>query len=294
MASRKHIPPAYEGCSVATPGLNRHDPLPVDSLPPELLENRLAVQASEIEQLAEDNHRLAASHVALRRDLTSAREEMHKLTEHIGSLRAEGDIQIRVLVDRITKMEVDIRAGESVKKDLQQAHIEARSLALSRKELISQIEQATWELEKARADVKRLPEMHAKLDSLRQEHQRLREIFDHEKGLNVEKVQRMQIMEKDMVTMDAKLEKLRSEVLEKRAHAPTPYCTSYISPPVFFPPAVCGNGEYVDQYPRPPPQTGATSMAQGTDLYNSVVIPPPPPPSAPPPRPPPPPGGYPI
>lgn len=173
MAARKHKPPAYEGCSVATQSVNRRDSLPVESLPPELLENRLTVQAAEIQQLAEDNHRLAATHVALERDLASAQEEVHKLTEHTRSLRTGGDIQIRVLVDKITKMEVDIRAGESVKKDLQHAHIEARSLALSRKELISKIEQATRELEKARTDVKRLPEMHAELDSLRQEHQKL-------------------------------------------------------------------------------------------------------------------------
>lgn len=173
MAARKHKPPAYEGCSVATQSVNRRDSLPVESLPPELLENRLTVQAAEIQQLAEDNHRLASTHVALERDLASAQEEVHKLTEHTRSLRTGGDIQIRVLVDKITKMEVDIRAGESVKKDLQHAHIEARSLALSRKELISKIEQATRELEKARTDVKRLPEMHAELDSLRQEHQKL-------------------------------------------------------------------------------------------------------------------------
>lgn len=46
------------------------------------------------------------------------------------------------------------------------------------------------------------------------------EIFEHEKGLNIEKVQRMQSMEKDMVAMDSKLKKLRTELLnaEKRAH----------------------------------------------------------------------------
>lgn len=46
------------------------------------------------------------------------------------------------------------------------------------------------------------------------------EIFEHEKGLNIEKVQRMQMMEKDMMAMDAKLEKLRAELsnAEKRAH----------------------------------------------------------------------------
>ena len=71
-------------------------------------------------------------------------------------------------------MEFDIRAGESVKKYLQQAHIEAQSLVTARRELTAQIEQATTELDEAHADLKKLPEMHAELNSLRKEHQRLR------------------------------------------------------------------------------------------------------------------------
>ena len=44
--------------------------------------------------------------------------------------------------------------------------------------------------------------------------------FEYEKGLNIDRVERMQIMEKDMVGMAAELERLRAEVLnaEKRAH----------------------------------------------------------------------------
>ena len=77
-------------------------------------------------------------------------------------------------MESIAKMEGDIRAGEHVKKELQQAHIEAQSLVTARQELTTQVQQATQELQKANADVKRLPELHAELDSMGQEHQRLR------------------------------------------------------------------------------------------------------------------------
>lgn len=47
-----------------------------------------------------------------------------------------------------------------------------------------------------------------------------RTTFEYEKGLNIDKVQQMQAMEKNLVGMAREVEKLRAEVLnaEKRAH----------------------------------------------------------------------------
>ncbi|CDP02889.1 unnamed protein product [Coffea canephora] len=279
MTSRKHIPSAHEGRSVPGPAFIHHGALPAGHRPmeplppPELLDSRLAVQAAEIEQLAVDNHRLAASHGALRQDLVAAQQEIQKLADHIRSMQTESDIQIRVLLERIAKMEVDIRAGESVKKDLQQAHSEARSLALARKELTAQVQKASQELEKARADVKTLPEMNTELDSLRKEHQRLRMTFEYEKGLNIEKVEKMRIMEKEMVGMHGELERLRAEVfnVEKRAHAPYTYGGPNINPHTFYPPAVHGSGGYVDNYGRPAVPMGAGPISPGMIPYGGSV-----------------------
>ncbi|GFY95603.1 hypothetical protein Acr_10g0009880 [Actinidia rufa] len=184
MAVRGHIPLSFEGRSVQAPGMMRHGPFPglapaghcpMGPLPPaDRLDTKMAVQVAEIEQLAGENHILASAQVALRQDLAGAQQEAERLRAHIRSIQAEGDIQIRVLLDKIAKMEVDVRAGESVKKELQQAHMEARSLVTARQELTSQIQQSNKELEKAHADLKNLPDMLAELDSLRQEHQRLR------------------------------------------------------------------------------------------------------------------------
>lgn len=142
--------------------------------PAEALENKIAFQTAEIEQLSGDNHRLAASHGALREELFAAQEEIQRLKEHMRSLHTESDIQIRVLRDKIAKREADIRAGEVVKKDLQKAHKEAQSLVAARQELSVKIEQAAQELKKARVDVKSLPDLRAELDSLRKEYHRLR------------------------------------------------------------------------------------------------------------------------
>ncbi|XVE63452.1 hypothetical protein DITRI_Ditri07aG0021900 [Diplodiscus trichospermus] len=229
MASRK-ILSAYEGRSIQAPGVIRHGPIGGsgsaargvrEPLPPsQLIENKIASQAAEIERLSGDNRRLAATHVALREDLASARHEAQKLKEHIKSIKTESDIQIRVLQEKMVKMEADIRVGDSVKKELQQAHIEAQSLVKARQELITQLQQASQELLKTRADVNSLPELHTELEGLRKEHQKLRATFQYEKSSNIEQVEQMQAMENNLIGMAREVEKLRAEIssAEKRVH----------------------------------------------------------------------------
>ncbi|KAL6984958.1 hypothetical protein U1Q18_018339 [Sarracenia purpurea var. burkii] len=282
MAGRGRIPSPFDGRSVQAPGMMRHGPFPglgpaghhrpMEPLSPaEHLEAKLAGQVEEIERLAGENHRLAATHAALRQDLVGAQQEIQRLRAHIRSIQTESDIQIRVLLEKIGKMEFDIRAGERIKKDLQQAHLEAQSLVTARQELTAQIRQANAELDKARSDLKTLPEMHAELDSLRQEHQRLRNTFEYEKGLNMDKVEQMQAMEKNLVGMAREVEKLRAEVLnvEKRARAPNPYGGGpYMHPDPLYPASVHGGGAYSENYGGPPHgQKGIGAAGEGIIPY---------------------------
>ncbi|XP_008223571.1 PREDICTED: protein FLX-like 4 isoform X3 [Prunus mume] len=260
MSGRRKIPSSFERRPIQSPGMMRHGPLPglgppghrpFEALPrPELLENKIAYQAAEIKQLTGDNHRLAATHVDLRQDLLAAEEELQRLKAHMRSIQTESDIQMRGLLDKIAKREADIEAGEGVKKELQKAHMEAQTLVAARQELTIQIRQATEELQKARLDVEKLPGLHAELDSLRREHHRLRSTFEYEKGLNIEEVEQMKAMEKNLIGMAREVERLRDEVsnAEKRAH---------------------GAGVYFDGYGRPYVSTGVRPPGEGTIPYAS-------------------------
>lgn len=264
MGSRGHGPPYGGRSTTETPGMMRHghgsyslshtiDPLPHHHHPERGGggggDNKLVAQSSEIERLAGDNKRLATTHLALHQDLVATQQEIQKLRAHIGSIQTESDIQVRILLEKIAKMEVHIRAGEDVKKDLQKAHNEARALVATRQELIGQIEQVTKEFEKVHADVDKLPEMQGELDGLRLEHQKLRSTFEHEKRKNTEKVAQMEIMEKDLVRMAREVEKLRAEVLnaDKIPHANV-YAGPYINPELYPPPPRMHSGGYVDGY----------------------------------------------
>ncbi|KAK1275508.1 hypothetical protein QJS04_geneDACA003919 [Acorus gramineus] len=231
MASRGHIPPSpYEGRLIQAPGMMRHGPFPgsaslshhlLDPLPPpQLLEKKLSAQGKEMEKLMMENQRLATTHVTLRRDLLIIQEEMQRLQPHRGATQAESEIQIRSLLEKIARAEAEIHASEGVREELRHAHMELNDLLSARQELTSQIQQASEELQKAHADVKKLPEMLIELDGLMQEHQKLRAAFEYEKGLNIDLVDKMRTMEKDLFSMMREGEKLRAEVMmvEKRAH----------------------------------------------------------------------------
>lgn len=140
------------------------------SYPPQLLENKLAHQEAEIERISSDNHRLSITHRALRDALVDSAQDVQKIKSHIRSTQTESDIQIRVLLDKMAKMEVEIRGGDVVKKELQEAHMEAQSLAGSRQELRAQIQLARQELKMVVGDVERIPDLQAEFEGLMQEH----------------------------------------------------------------------------------------------------------------------------
>ncbi|KAK4415126.1 protein FLX-like 4 [Sesamum alatum] len=275
MASRRNIPPPYDERFIQASEMIRRGPLPpalhpMEPLPPPvLLENKLVLQEAEIDQLARDNHQLASTHLALRQDLEAAQREAEKLREHIRSIQTEADIQIRILLEKISKLEADIGAGDSVKKELQEVHAEARSLVTARQELTAKIKKATKELENNRSDVKKIPEMHAELDCLRQEHQRLRKTFEYEKGLNIEKVEQMKLLEKDLIGMAEEVERLRAEVsnAEKRASAPIPYTGPYMNADNLYPTPVHGTGGYAGSFGGPHLHAIGGAAVEGMNSY---------------------------
>ncbi|KAI5585567.1 hypothetical protein BDE02_06G154200 [Populus trichocarpa] len=262
MSARRHIRPTLEGRVIQAPGMMRHGPFPAGHHTSEplsrsdLLEHRFAAQAADIEQLAGDNNRLVTSHMALREDLAAAQQEVQRLKAHIRSIQTESDIQIRVLLDKIAKMEKDIRAGENVKKDLKQAHVEAQNLVKERQELATQIQQASHELQKIHTDVNSIPDLHAELENSRHELKRLRATFEYEKGLNIEKVEQMRAMEQNLIGMAREMENLRVDVLnaETRARAPNQYIGGYANP---------------DGYGRPFVHMGVGPTGEGIIPYNS-------------------------
>ncbi|XP_050381758.1 protein FLX-like 2 isoform X2 [Argentina anserina] len=187
---------------------------PFDMLPPpQVLEQKLASQHVEMQRLATENQRLASTHGSLRQELAGAQHELQILHAQAGAMKSERDQQMRSLVDKIAKMEAELKAAEAVKGELQQARAEANNLVGARQESIVKVQQLGQELQRAHVEVQQVPVLVQQLDGLRQEYQHCRATFDYEKKLYNDHLESLQVMEKNYVTMAKEVEKLRAELL---------------------------------------------------------------------------------
>ncbi|MED6147148.1 hypothetical protein PIB30_117498 [Stylosanthes scabra] len=181
---RRPLPPGHgllhpEQVAQVAPMMHPHPgPFsPFDMLPPpQVMEQKLATQHVEMQRLATENQRLAATHGTLRQELAAAQHELQMLHLQIGTVKAEREQQIRGMLEKIGKMEAELQAVEPVKHELQQARAEAQSLVVSREELIGKAQQLNQELQRIHADVQQIPALMTELEHLRQEYQHCRDV----------------------------------------------------------------------------------------------------------------------
>uniref|UniRef100_A0A453PU94 Uncharacterized protein n=1 Tax=Aegilops tauschii subsp. strangulata TaxID=200361 RepID=A0A453PU94_AEGTS len=221
MAHRGHLDGLMRRGAFSGAGLSGRQPLePSPATILEILENKLAVQTAEAEKLIRENQRLADSHAALRKDIIDTETEMQMIRTHLGDVQVETDMHMRDLVERIRLMEADIQAGDAVKKELHQVHMEAKRLITERQMLTNDLEATTKELQKYSGDNSNLTELVAELDGLRKEHHSLRSAFEYEKNTNIKQVEQMRTMEMNLITMTKEADKLRADLANaaNRAH----------------------------------------------------------------------------
>lgn len=190
-----------------------HGAFPFDMLPhPEIMEQKLAAQDVDMQKLLRENRRLAATHSILRQELATAQQELQMVEARMGAMKAEHEQHMRGLVDKMAKMEADLKASETIKAELQQAHAEAQGLMVARQELLVKVQHLTQDLQRNHGDAQQIPALMSELDNLRQEYQHCRATFDYERKLRSDHYESLQIMEKNYMSMVREVEKLRAEL----------------------------------------------------------------------------------
>ncbi|KAI3452142.1 hypothetical protein Pfo_008807 [Paulownia fortunei] len=225
MASKGRVPPPHLRRPLPGPGVVHPDPYasgirpplggfpPFEMLPPpEVMAQKLTAQHIEIEKLATENRRLAATHGTLRQDLATAKHDLQLVHAHIADVKSEKEQQMRGIIDKLSIMESELEAAEPIKKELQQARAEAQSLVATRQELILNVQQLTRDLQMAHSEAQQIPSLMAELDSLRQEYQHCRATYDYEKKLYNDHLESLQVMEKNYMAMSREVDKLRGEL----------------------------------------------------------------------------------
>lgn len=241
MGSKGRLPPPHHlRRPLPGPGIGHHDSIPpeihpqhgrfppYDMLPhPEIMEQKLAAQHMEMQKLATENQRLAATHGTLRHDVAAIQHELQMLHNHIGGVKSEREHQIMGILDKIGKMEADLQGAEPLKLELHQARTEAQSLVSAREELVTRVQKLTEDHQRVHMDLQQVPALMSELDMLRQEYQHCRATYEYEKKVYNDHLESLQVMEKNYMTMASEVEKLRAE-LKKHAENDRRAGTSFV------------------------------------------------------------------
>ncbi|ONK70219.1 uncharacterized protein A4U43_C05F31490 [Asparagus officinalis] len=149
-----------------------------------IMEQKLAAQDMEMQRILKENQRLAAILSVLRRELAGNQRELQRMDAHMGAMKDEQDKHMRGLLDKIAKMEADLKASETVKVELQQAHAEAHSLMVVRQDLMANAQKLNQDIQKSHAGVQEVPALMSELNNINQEYHHCRAIYDYEKKLH--------------------------------------------------------------------------------------------------------------
>ncbi|KAJ3670481.1 hypothetical protein LUZ60_010805 [Juncus effusus] len=209
MAGRNRLPPH--------PHLHAPPPPPPAQL---ILEDRMAAQFDDIQALLADNQRLAATHVALKQECQLVQYELRRTSAVFDSSRAEGDLRLREVYEKMVKMENELGSIDSMKAELMRVRADVQKLTGARKELMDQVQALTKDLTRVSTDARQVPAVKTEVEGLKQEIQRVREAIEQEKKGYAENYEQGQVMEKNLISMAREVEKLRAELAnsDKRAH----------------------------------------------------------------------------
>ncbi|XP_010542435.1 PREDICTED: protein FLX-like 3 [Tarenaya hassleriana] len=184
------------------------EPLP----PPSSLLEDLEIQHAEIRRLLSDNHTLADDRVVLERKLDAAKDELHRMNLVISDVRVEQDLRVREFIEERHKLEADVRAMESYKKEATQLHSEVQKLNDLKLDLTREVQALRKDLIKLQEENKQIPVLRADVKSLQQDLMHARAAIEYEKKEKLELMDQRLTMEKNMVSMAREVEKLRAEL----------------------------------------------------------------------------------
>ncbi|XP_031121058.1 protein FLC EXPRESSOR-like isoform X2 [Ipomoea triloba] len=185
--------------------------------PAAILEDGIAVQHRHIQTLLLENQRFATTHVALKRQLAAAQQDLRQLTVVASAVKAECDAEVRGVYENSIRAEAEIRAVA----ELAQVKDGIEKMKADREELTAKLKEIEDELAMVRPELKQLKEIKTDIATMQKEIQRGRAAVEYEKKMKKINHEQSQIMEKNMMSMSCEIEKLRAElaIAENRARA---------------------------------------------------------------------------
>eukprot|EP00270_Netrium_digitus_P015621 TRINITY_DN549_c0_g1_i1.p1 TRINITY_DN549_c0_g1~~TRINITY_DN549_c0_g1_i1.p1 ORF type:complete len:375 (+),score=63.41 TRINITY_DN549_c0_g1_i1:46-1125(+) len=228
-------PPPIRGHTIIVPSSQ----VAVQQRPQPAELQKIQHQHQEIQHLAGENQRLAATHVALRQELAAAQSELQAMQQRLNDVQADKEVAVRGLLDRIGKLEAELRAVDQVKADLHQTRLELQAANARRQEGEQIRLQQQGELQRLQADMQRshvelqqVPAMRQDIESLRQEVQLARTALEATRKDALDLQEAKSAAEKNLVSMAREVEKLTAQLMASKGNPGiSPYSSFGVAPP---------------------------------------------------------------
>ncbi|XP_057810639.1 protein FLX-like 3 isoform X2 [Salvia miltiorrhiza] len=213
MAGRNRMPrhpDSFRGAHDDPRSLPHRMPMPLPPHPA-ALEEELELQHRDIQRLLAENRHVIDDNVMLQRDLTSVKDEIHRLNQVIPKMHADKEAQRRELIERGMKLEAELRSVEPLRVEVVQLRTDAQKLSSQNKELSSQAQTMTKDITRLQSENKQVAAMKSDIDKMHKDLVDTRRVYEYEKKGNEELVEQNRAMEKNLIAMAREIEKLRAE-----------------------------------------------------------------------------------
>lgn len=179
----------------------------------------IEAQERDIQALLHDNQRLATSHVALKRELAAADEEIRHLSSTASSIKAETNARVRELYEKSFRAEAELRSFGEQAAELAQVKTDIQNMTADRKEFSAKLREIEEELVVVRSELGQFSALEAEIETMQNEIQKGRAAIEYEKKMKAQNIEQSQIMGNHVVCMAREVEKLQEDLAnaEKRA-----------------------------------------------------------------------------
>ncbi|KAI3732770.1 hypothetical protein L1987_63978 [Smallanthus sonchifolius] len=276
MAGRNYLSP-----DDLKPRKDSHSRRAVIESPPRhrLVDDRTAVHHREIQSLLVDNQRLAATHVALKQELSVALQDVRHLSTAAGKIKAERAAEVSQVFEKAVKLEGEVRLVDELRADLVQVRGDVQKLSSENKEFSEKLDKILGDLTKERSKGHQFSMIKAEIEVMHNEIQRGRAAVEYEKKVCAANIEQSQAMEKSRISMAREIEKLQVDLANanKKAMAAAAAAAATNTPGTGYG-AGFGNHEYPSPYASyqvhggVDPQYGHGPMPQGPyDMQHHMV-----------------------
>ncbi|KAI3819493.1 hypothetical protein L1987_13332 [Smallanthus sonchifolius] len=242
-----------------------------------LVDDRTAVHHREIQSLLVDNQRLAATHVALKQELSVALQDVRHLSAAAGKIKAERAAKVSQVFEKAVKLEAEVRLIDELRADMVQVRGDVQKLNSENKEFSEKLDKILRDLTKERSKGHQFSTIKAEIEAMHNEIQRGRAAVEYEKKVYAANIEQSQTMEKSRISMAREIVKLQVDLANanKKAMAAAAAAAATTNTPGYG--AGFGNHEYPSPYASyqvhgVDPHYGHGPMPQGPyDMQHHMV-----------------------